>query len=153
MPSKLCILENRLKWLLAIIFGGLQRMGLLRMREKIVYWCILLFLSSFLSSFYHFLSFFLSILVTLSFWLLSCHELFFSLGYFPFWSLSPWVLSTLLQWVPLPSSMTTSLFYSELIQWDFSLLPLGLHQLFLVCCGHSFKTTHQPISCPTTTTA
>ena len=98
-------------------------------------------------------SFFLSILVTLSFWLLSCRGLFFYLGYFPFWSLSPWVLSTLLQWVPLPSSMTTSPFYSELIQWDFSLLPLGLYQLFLVCCGHSFRTTHQPIGCPTTTIA
>ena len=39
-------------------------------------------------------------------------------------------------------------FYSELIQWDFSLLPLGLHQLFLVCCGHPFKITHPPIGCP-----
>ena len=41
-----------------------------------------------------------------------------------------------------------SSFYSELIQWDFSLLPLGLHQLFLVCCGHPFKITHSPIGCP-----
>ena len=39
-------------------------------------------------------------------------------------------------------------FYSKLIQWDFSLLPLGLYQLFLVCCGHSFKITHSPIGCP-----
>ena len=39
-------------------------------------------------------------------------------------------------------------FYSELIQWDFSLLPPGLHQLFLVCCGHPFKITHSPIGCP-----
>ena len=39
-------------------------------------------------------------------------------------------------------------FYSELIQWDFSLLPLRLHQLFLVCCGHPFKITHPPIGCP-----
>ena len=39
-------------------------------------------------------------------------------------------------------------FYSQPIQWDFSLLPLGLHQLFLVCCGHSFKITHSPIGCP-----
>ena len=38
-------------------------------------------------------------------------------------------------------------FYSELIQWDFFLLPLGLHQLFLVCCGHPFRTNHQPIGC------
>ena len=106
------------------------------------------FLSFFLS-----FSFFLSILVTLSFWLLSCRGLFFSLRYFPFWSLSPWVLSTLLQWVLLPSSMTTSPFYSELIRWDFSFLPLGLHQMFLICCRHSFRTTHQLIGCPATTTA
>ena len=39
-------------------------------------------------------------------------------------------------------------FYSKLIQWDFSLLPLGLHQLFLVCCGHPFKITHPLIGCP-----
>ena len=39
-------------------------------------------------------------------------------------------------------------FYSKLIQWDFSLLPLGLHQLFLVCCGHPFKITHSPFDCP-----
>ena len=39
-------------------------------------------------------------------------------------------------------------FYSKLIQWDFSLLPLGLYQLFLVCCGHPFKITHSPIGCP-----
>ena len=39
-------------------------------------------------------------------------------------------------------------FYSELIQWDFSLLPLGLHQLFLVCCRHPFKITHLPNGCP-----
>ena len=39
-------------------------------------------------------------------------------------------------------------FYSELIQWDFSLLPLELYQLFLVCCEHPFKITHPPIGCP-----
>ena len=39
-------------------------------------------------------------------------------------------------------------FYSKLIQWDFSLLPLGFHQLFLVCCRHPFKITHSPIGCP-----
>ena len=37
LPSKFCILENRPKRLLAITFGGLQRMGLLRGREKMVY--------------------------------------------------------------------------------------------------------------------
>ena len=40
------------------------------------------------------------------------------------------------------------LFYSQLIQWDFSFLPLRLHQLFLVCCGHIFKIIHPPIGCP-----
>ena len=38
-------------------------------------------------------------------------------------------------------------FYSEHIQWDFSLLPLRFHQLFLVCCGHPFKIIHSPIGC------
>ena len=46
------------------------------------------------------------------------------------------------------SFMATSSFYSELIQQDFSFLPLGLHQLFLVCCGHPFRITHQPINFP-----
>ena len=27
-----------------------------------------------------------------------------------------------------------------------------IHQLFLVCCGHPFRTVHPPIGCPTTTT-
>ena len=35
----------------------------------------------------------------------------------------------------------------------FYLLLLGLHQLFLACYEHSFKTVHQPISCPATTFA
>ena len=39
-------------------------------------------------------------------------------------------------------------FYSEPIQCDFSLLPLGLHQLFLVCCRHPFEITYSPIGCP-----
>ena len=42
---------------------------------------------------------------------------------------------------PLPS-MATAPFYSGLISWDFSLLALGLHQLFLVCYGHPFRTTN-----------
>ena len=46
------------------------------------------------------------------------------------------------------SSITTSSFYSVLIQWDFSLLPLGLHQLFLVYCGRPFKTTHPLVAQP-----
>ena len=53
---------------------------------------------------------------------------------------------------PFPESLSllvlTTLFYNELIQWDFSLLPLGIHQLFLVYCGHPFKITHSPIGYP-----
>ena len=91
---------------------------------------------------------------------------------FPFLGTSLWVLTTLLPWVfslkcfpplGLPLSVFFSLplffppplrpfflpwlpsFYSKLIQWDFSLLPLGIHQLFLVCCRHHFKITHSPI--------
>ena len=117
------------------------------------------------------LSFFLSVLFTLGCLLPSCRGLFFSLGYFPFWiplslgaslSLSASLRFLLLSYhgfLPLSasppppqfSSMATSSFYSELIQWDFSLLPLGLHQLILACCGHSFSTTHQPFDCPATT--
>ena len=132
-----------------------------------------LFLLYFLSLFYHF---FLSLrsFFTLSFLLLSCRGLL-PIWSFLFLGTSLWVLTTFLPWVfplkrfpPLgfPLSMFFSLplffplpfgplflswlpsFYSELIQWDFSLLPLRLRQLFLVCCGHPFKITHPPIGCP-----
>ena len=48
--------------------------------------------------------------------------------------------AALLPWVP-PlgpsplSSMAISSFYSELIQWDFSLLPLGLYNCFWLAVG------------------
>ena len=87
-----------------------------------------LFLPRFLSSFSFFLSFFFS---PLGVFLL---PLFFPISVLRF------LVPFFLPWLP-P-------FYSELIQWDFSLLPLGLHQLFLVCCGHPFKITHSPIGCP-----
>ena len=64
----------------------------------------------------------------------------------------PSVLTAFLPQALPSSSMAISPFYSELIEWDFSLLPLRFHQLFLVCYGHSFRTTHQPIDGPTTTT-
>ena len=142
---------------------GFQRVGLLRGRKKIVYWCMPLFLLCFLSSFYHLLSLFLSILFTLSFLLLSCRGLFL-LGSFLFLGPSLWVPPPLsaslrclllsyhriLPSVPL-SSMATSSFYSELIQWDFSFLVLRFHQLFFVCCGHSFRIAHQSIGCLTIT--
>ena len=66
---------------------------------------------------------------------------FLSSPIFPFLPLF-FLLHSLLFSAWLPS------FYSKLVQWDFSLLSLGLHQLFLVCCGHSFKITHSPIGCP-----
>ena len=148
-------------------------MGLLRRREKIVYWCMPLFLPYFLSSFYHFLSSNPFLFFTFSFLLLSCS------GLSPFGLFFSWVLlfgwlslSKCLPYVPPPPIRSFPLgvfflssvffpplrspfflpwlpsFYSELIQWDFSLLPLGLHQLFLICCGHPFKITHPLIGCP-----
>ena len=125
-------------------------MGLLRGREKMIYWYMPLFLPYFLSSFYHFLSFTLFLfyfyfLTTLLSWVVPYLALSFlrsfSLGDSLFLSASPHPISPL-------SAMVASSFYSELIQWDFSLLPLGLHQLFLVCCGHPFKITYSPIGCP-----
>ena len=140
-------------------FWGLQRMGLLRGREKMVYWCMPLFLLCFLSSFYHFLSFSPFFLFLVSYYSLAigCSPFGLSFSWVPLWV--PPLLSASLRCSPPPlgtssvSSMATSSFYSELIQWDFSLLPLGFHQLFLACCEHSFKTTHQLIGCPTTTSA
>ena len=65
---------------------------------------------------------------------------------------SPIFSSSIRFYFPLPFSPFSlpwlPSFYSELIQWDFSFLPLRLHQLFLVCCGHPFKITHPPIGCP-----
>ena len=54
--------------------------------------------------------------------------------------------------VPPFSSMFTAPLYHGLIPWDFSLLPLRLHQLLLIGCGHPFRTAHQPIGCLTTIT-
>ena len=155
-------------------FWGHQRVGLLRGREKIVYSCMPLFLPYFLSSFYHFLSFtpFLFLLLVSYSLVVGCSPfgLFFAwiplsrflllsyYGFFPLGASAP--LGPLLSvFFSLPSFSSPipfgplflpwlPSFYSELIQWDFSLLPLGLHQLFLVCCGHPFKITHRPIGCP-----
>ena len=122
-------------------------------------------ISAVFSLFFLPLSFFLSL--PFFFLLVSYYSLV--VGCSPFWSflfLGPflWVFTTFLpwvfslrcflpHWVPPLSVMVTSSFCSELIQWDFSLLPLRLHQLFWACCGHPFRTTHQPIGCPTTTSA
>ena len=156
LPSKLCILENRPKWLLVVTFGGLQRVGLLRVRENMVYWCMPLFLLCFLSSFYHFLSFFP--------FLRSFFLSFFFLLLFLLWVSLLSVFTTFFPWVFLlstssasprcfsPFHLSITPLYSELIPWDFSLLPLWLHPLFLVSCGHPFKTVHPSIGCSTTTT-
>ena len=113
-------------------------------------------------SFFHSFSLFFLLLVFL---LLSCR------GLFPLWSflfLGPslqvppplsasfrCLLLSYYRFLPsgtsLPSSIDTSSFYNELIKWDFSLLPLRIHQLFLACCEHSFRIAHLPIGCPTTT--
>ena len=159
-------------------------MGSLRGREKMVYWYMPLFMRYFLSLFYYFLSFSLSVFslllvsyyspavdcspflvfpflgsLSLSGCLLLSYHGFPPLKRFPplglplliFFSLPLFFFSS-----PVFSSSIRSPFFllwlpsfcSELIQWDFSLLPLRLHQLFLVCCGHHFKITHPPIGCP-----
>ena len=143
-------------------FWGHQRVGSLRGREKMVHWCIHLFLPYFLSSFYHFLSFFLSVLSLLlvSYYspVVGCSPPPLSGLSFSWVTLSGCLLLSYHGFPPLgPSSsfsfMTTSSFYRELIQWDFPLLPIGFHQLFLACYGHSFSTAHQPIGYSTTTSA
>ena len=93
-----------------------------------LYGCLLLFYHGF-SPLKCFLSLSLPLLVFF----------FFLFPYF-FLHYSPSVPPFFLPWLPS--------FYSKLIQWDFFLLLLGLHQLFLVCCGHPFKITHSPIGCP-----
>ena len=67
-------------------FQGHQRVGLLRGREKMVYWCMPLFLPYFFSSFYHFLSFFLSVL-----FLLLISNYYLAVGCFPFGLFFSWV--------------------------------------------------------------
>ena len=112
--------------------------------------------SLFILPFSFFLSFFLSVLLLL----VSYYSL--AVSYSPFGLFFSWVhlyRCLLLSYhgffplgAPAPlgppfSTMVISSFYSELMQWDFSLLPLGLHQLFLVSCGYPFRTTHQLIGC------
>ena len=113
--------------------------------------------SLFILPFSFFLSFFLSVLLLL----VSYYSL--AVSYSPFGLFFSWIhlyRCLLLSYhgffplgAPAPlgppfSAMVISSFYSELMQWDFSLLPLGLHQLFLVSCGYPFRTTHQLIGCP-----
>lgn len=97
-----------------------------RGREKIAYWCM---------HFYHVFSLFLSLFLFLSLYYFSLSSFcFLALGYFSF------------------QSMATALIYNGLILWDFSLLPIGLYQLFLVYGGHLFRAADQPIGCSSTTT-
>ena len=117
LPSKSFIMEKWPKWLWVMTYR-VPMNGLVKRREKMIYCCMPLFCCVFSLPFLP-LSFFLSLnSYSLSFLLFS-HR-----GFLP------------------PSSMATSSFYSELIQWDFSLLSLRLHQLFLVSCGHFFKIAH-----------
>ena len=115
-----------------------------------------LFLLCFLSSFYHFLSFFL--FSALSFSIFFTTVFIVGLSSLIFHYLLPMGPSSLplrcLPYMlpPLPSSMATTPLYSGLIPWDFCLLPLRFHQLFWVCCGHPFRTAHPSIGCSTTTT-
>ena len=84
--------------------------------------------------FYHVFSLFLSLF------------LFLSLCYFPLSSLC---------FLSLGSSflfLVIAPIYNGQILWDFSFLLLGFYQLFMVCDGHPFRATHQPIGCPSTTT-
>ena len=69
-------------------------------------------------------------------------------SFFLFLSLFSYCYLTILS----PPSMAAAPLYSGLISWDFSLLPLGLYQLFLVYYGHPFRISHQPIGCPAITT-
>ena len=116
-----------------------------------------LFLLCFLSSFYHFLSFFL--FSVLSFSIFFTTVFIVGLSSLIFHYLLPMGPSSLpLRCLPYmlppppPSSMATTPLYSGLIPWDFCLLPLRFHQLFLACCGHPFRTAHPSIGCSTTTT-
>ena len=159
-------------------FWKLQRVGLLRGREKMVYWCMPLFLPHFPSSF-SFSVFFFLLLVSNYYLAVGCSPFlvflfpgYLSLGAYYSLTMGFPPLSTSLHWVSLfrcffslplfflffcffllnflvPFNLPClPSFYSKMIQCDFSLLPLGLYQLFLVCCGHPFKITHSPIGCP-----
>ena len=124
LPSKLCILENRPKWLLVVTFGGLQRVGLLRVRENMVYWCMPLFLLCFLSSFYHFLSFFP--------FLRSFFLSFFFLLLFLLWVSLLSVFTTFFPWVFLLSTFSAS-------PRCFSPFHLCLPPLFIVGWFHEIS--------------
>ena len=122
-------------------FWGLQRVGLLRGGEKMVYWCMPLFLPCFLSSFYQFLSLFLSILFTLSCLLLSCRGLFFSLESFPFFWV-PFSGYLLFSYYGLPSlgafplrSPSFSVFLSSPIFFLFPYFFL-FHSISFFCRGY-----------------
>ena len=107
-------------------------------------------ISTVFSFFFLPLYFFLFVLLPL----FSYHSL--TIGCSPFGLFFSWV--PLSRWLSpskcLPQVLPpvgASSFYSKPIQWDFSFLLLGFHQLFLACYGHSFRTIHQPIGCQATT--
>ena len=127
LPSKLSTLENWPKWLLVTTFVILKS-GFAK-REGKDGLLMHAFFSTMFSLFFYPFFFFICSPFSLSFLLLSYRGSF------------------------LLSSMATSPFYSELIPWDFSLLPLELYQLFLVCYGHLFKIVQQYIGYLATTIA
>ena len=127
LPSKLYILENGPKWLPVTTFGILES-GFAKTKEKDGLLIMPLFYHVF------FLPLPLSFFLSFFFPVLSLSIFYYCLA----------VGSSFL-------SMATVPLYIELIPWDFSLLPLGLHQLFFVYCRHPFKATHQLISCLATT--
>jgi len=124
MPLKLCILGNGPKWLL-ITASRISKNGFTKEGGKKLPTdaCLsTVFFSLFLSPF-----------------------LSLSLCYFCFSSLCFLASGSSL-------STTIAIIYTWLILWDFSILSLGLHQLFLIYGGHPFRVVHQPIGCPFTTT-
>ena len=112
-------------------FWGHQRVGLLREREKMVYWCMLLFLLYFLSSFYHFLSFTSFILLLVSY----CSPV---VGCSPFGLFFSWVplyrclLLSYHEFFPLGASTPLGLFSFDV----FSSLCFSSHSVPLFCRGY-----------------
>ena len=128
LPSKLCILEKWPKWLFIttceiLESGFVKRKGKYGLLMHAFSYFVFGFLSLSLLSFF---------LLVFSYCYLTVVLLFFSFFF--------------------SSSMAAVPLYSSLISWDFSILPLGIHQLFLVYYGHPFRIVHQPIGCPAITT-
>ena len=136
-------MENGPKWLLGTAFG-IPKSGFAKEGRRGGRWSIDACPYFYLVFSLLFITFFLSLF-------LLCYS-FLSFNYFL--PLGPSLLDAPSPPPPPPlfSSMATTPLYNGLISWNFSLLPLGLYQLFLACCRHPFRTAHQPIGCSATTT-